>query len=167
MIKRLIKENEEQNLARLAIVAPLASFGFWIPGVLVLAPLQYFLPESACELLLLVLFLVWLVYVAAIWLRAVKVIRLAKVREVSPGVFHLLQVASLVLAGANLIVRGADWRFLLQWMVCMDVALVTFYLSYLLLAWLSWTKIPWHAIGGFGIVVLSIFIATFHNPFAH
>mgnify|MGYP001555020477 CR=1 FL=1 len=90
MIKQLIKESEEQNLAWLAIVVPLASLGFWIPGVLVLAPFQYFLPESACELLLLVLLLVWLVYVAAIWFRAIKVIRQAKIREVSPGVFHLL-----------------------------------------------------------------------------
>jgi hypothetical protein len=165
MIKRLIKQNEKQNLAWLAIVLPLASLCFWIPSALVLAPLQFFLPEHAYEVLLLIFLVAWTGYVMAIWLRAIKVIKEAKIREVSPGIFHFLQVLGVVLFGANILAKGEDKNFFFQWVVCMDVALAIFYLSYFLLAIFTLTKIPWHAITGLGIVFLSLMYAAFHNPF--
>ena len=47
----------------------------------------------------------------------------------------------------------------------MDVALATFYVSYFVLALFTLTKISWHAITGFGVVLLSLSYARFDNPF--
>ncbi|HEX4349002.1 MAG TPA: hypothetical protein VH251_01375 [Verrucomicrobiae bacterium] len=165
MIKWLVKEGEEQDLAWLAMVLPLASLCLWIPGVLVLVPLQFFLSEQACGLMLLALLVGWAVFVLFIWVRAVKIIRQAKVREVSPWIFHLLQGVALLLVAVNILVKRLAWSFFPQWIVCMDVALAIFYVSYFLLALTTRTKIPWHAAAGFGMVCLSLAVATMHNPF--
>src|SRR5215469_18467400 len=123
MIRWLIKRDEEVSLAWFAIVLPITCLSFWIPGVIVLAPLQLFLSERVCGLILLIFLAAWLVFVITIWLRAIKVVRQAKVRNVAPGVFHLLQGLGLVLVGANILMRCVDWNFFLQWLVCMDIAL--------------------------------------------
>ena len=165
MIKRLIRQNEEQSLARLAIVLPLASLCYWIPTVVVLAPLQLFLREEICGVVLLVFFMAWPVYIGVLWFRAIKVIRQAKVRETSPAIFHVLQIFSIVWAICAIFPRDLGWDFLTQWLAIMDVALAIFYLSYFLLALVTLTKIPWHATTGCGIVFLSLIYATSHNPF--
>lgn len=167
MIKWLIKENEELSLAWLAVVLPLASLVFWIPGVLILAPLQFFLPEHICELALLFFLAGWLVFVATIWSKGARAARRAKVREVSPRIFHWLQVLGLALMGANLMARREDLTSFFQWVACMDVALAVFYVSYFLLALVTLTKVPWHAVTGIAVVLCSLVWEVFHNPFKH
>jgi hypothetical protein len=167
MIKWLIKENEELSLAWLAVVLPLASLAFWIPGVLILAPLQCFLPENICELAILLFLVGWLVFMATIWFRGTRAARQAKVRAVSPRIFHWLQGLGLVLMGANLLARGEALTSFFQWVDCMDVALAIFYVSYFLLALVTLTKVPWHAVTGIGIVLCSLVWEVFHNPFKH
>ena len=165
MIKWLVKEGEEQDLAWLAIVLPLASLCLWIPGILVLAPLRFFLPEQACGLVLLAFLVGWAVFVFSMWRQAIKILQQAKVCRVSPWVFHLLQWLSFLLIAANILIKQWAWSLFFQWVVCMDIALATFYVSYFLLALTTRTKIPWHAATGFGIVCLSLAVATMHNPF--
>jgi hypothetical protein len=165
VIERLFPVNEEQDRARLSILLPLSCVGFWIPAVVILAPSQFFLPERIFEFVFVIVLIVWLAFVVRIWQHSIRILKRAKVREVSPGNFHLLQGVGLAMVGAKVFVKGEDWQFFFQWVVCMDVALATFYISYFLLAWSTLIRIPWSAITGFGLVVLSLGYATFDNPF--
>lgn len=165
MIRWFIKPGEKQNLAWLAIVLPLAGLGFWIPGVVVLSPLLLFTNEQIGGLGGLLLSIVWVWWMIALWWRAIKVIRAARIKEVSPEVFHGLQIFALVSAGADLLVKGGNWNLFFQWVACMEVAVAAFYFSFFLLALLTWTKVPWHSATGFGIVLLALIFEMHHNPF--
>lgn len=167
MISLLIKSGEEQNLAKLSVVLPLATMMcLLLPGTLIIAPLQLFLPEQFCLLVLFVFLIAWFVFVVAMWIRAIKLIRLAHVRNVSTVVFHLLQIGGIILGGMRIFFAQENWNFFFMWLVCLDVALVAFYLSYFTLATCTFTKIPWHAVTGFLIVCLTLDYEFAHNPFA-
>jgi hypothetical protein len=163
---QLFKPNEEQDLARMAVILPLLSLlSLMLPAAL-LSFLGFFLPERVCKLILIFFLLAWLFWVVALWLRAVKIVRQAKTRKVSQVAFHVLQAFGIIYMGLNFYVRGERWMYFSCWLVCLDVALAVFYLSYFLLAMFSGTKIPWHAASGFGIVCLSLIYASYHNPFS-
>jgi TM2 domain-containing membrane protein YozV len=165
MMGWLVKEDVEQSLTRLAVVLPLASMCFWIPGTIVLGILQLILSEPAKTAVLIILLIGWLIFIVTLWLRAVRVIRKARVRQVSPQVFHRVQIFGIIFFGANLWIKDGSWTLFFQWVLCMDVALATFYISYFLLALLTCTKIPWNAVTGFGFVFLALVFEIRHNPF--
>ena len=163
---QLFKPNEEQDLARMAVILPFLSLmSLVLPAALLSLP-GLFLPENVYELILIFFLLAWLYWVAALWLRAVKIVRQAQTRKVSPAAFHVLQAFGIIYMGLNFYVRGERWMYFSCWLICLDVALAVFYLSYFILALFAWIKIPWHAASGFGIVCLSLIYASYHNPFS-
>ena len=155
MIGHFVKPHHRHDLAHCAVIFPLAM------GLSILLPLAAYgiwaswLPPFASGWTRGLPFWLWMAWVVAQWITLVRLIRAAGERSNAVGVFHRIQGCALLLAAAHLCLTGGriDRSFFTIWTVCVETAMIVFYINYFLLALWTQTRVSWHAVAGFVVVV--------------
>ncbi len=155
MIERFVRPARRRNLAQCAVIFPLFT------GLAIVVPLFLYaawcawLPPNASGWLRGVPFWLWMVWVVAQWLTLVRLVRAEPERTTKVGVFHSIQVVCLVFFALHLLATtgGLNQQFLTIWGICVEVAMVVFFVNYFLLALWTRTRMPWHAATAFASVV--------------
>ena len=149
MIGLFIRPGRRHDLAQCAVVFPLFVALSILVTLAIYNAWAAWLPSSAPS------FWLWAGWVVTQWLTLVRLVCAEPRRSKPVQVFYRVQAVGLVLFAVDILAKSGrfDERFAGTWAICVEVALVAFFLNYFLLAVWTWTRISRHALANFAVTV--------------